>query len=188
MEEAEITAAHLFSQNSKRSSMSSPPSAITDDPIKRQSHRLGIDPKWILGVLADDFTVFTFPTVLVVLTASPSGFAKSPATKSDILASVGMEWDILWQSGSTFITTLFALCRNWVVDEAVYHISRADVGENSSTAQSNRLERTCRSENASLLGRPSNKHSFSKTTQGARPFALWRITKPTSKRKTTLKG
>jgi len=130
--------------------------------IKQQNHRLGIGRMQILGVLAAHFVVFTSLAVLGILTVSYNGFAKSPATKIRLLDSFGMEWDILWRSSPPFIISLFALCRNGLVDKAVYHITRADIEKNSNSAPSDRVESSEREEKASLLGKQSDKCSFSK--------------------------
>jgi len=108
---------------------------------------------------------------LGILTVSRNGFAMSPTAKNSVLDPFGMEWVILWQSGSPFIISLFAFCRNWVVDEAVYHITRVDIENNSNSAPSNRLERSsANEEKASLLGTTFDKRSFSKTIPGPDDF------------------
>ncbi|KAK4108527.1 hypothetical protein N656DRAFT_771691 [Canariomyces notabilis] len=83
-----------------------------------------------LGVLAAHILLLVALLTLLALTIRNNGFARTPLTKNDFLDSVGMEWSILWQSLPPFIISLFALCRNWLVDEALHHISRADI-ENS---------------------------------------------------------
>jgi len=111
-----------------------------------------------LGVLTAHLAVFSVLTILLVLTLRNNGFARSPTTKSSLLESFGMDWEVLWQTVPPFLISLFALYRNSEVDNAAYHISRACIEKAGGAALSDLpSQRSRHEERVSLLGGPSDK-------------------------------
>lgn len=147
------------------------PSTMSDDDMEQQKPHPGISTVALLGILAAHFTIFVALTTLLVLTLCHEGFARSPTTNNVFLNYFGMDWDVLWQSVPTFVVSLFAQCRNWKVDEAIYHISRADIEKKArKAASSNHRSKSFRGEeSASQLGKLATRvksldeRTFSKT-------------------------